>query len=72
MNYEHMWQLLKKNLRTCIHDRKHKQREKTRPDFELYRFYEKEIQVMEAVLLLMTGIEYTEKNKEEGSANNEI
>lgn len=65
MNYEHMWLLLKKNLKTCIHDKKHKQREKTRPDFELYRYYEKEIQVMEAVLLLMTGIEYTEKDKEE-------
>ena len=64
MNYEHMWHLLKKNLRTGIHDRKHKQREKTKPDFELYRFYEKEIQVMEAVLLLMTGIEYTEKDKD--------
>lgn len=65
MNYEHMWKLLEKNLRTGIHDRKHKQREKTRPDFELYRFYEKEIQVMEAVLLLMKGIEYVEKDKED-------
>lgn len=65
MNYEHMWSVLKKNLRTGIHDRKHKQKEKTRPDFELYRHYEKEIQVMEAVLLLMTGIEYIEKDKEE-------
>ena len=65
MNYERMWQLLKKNLYTGIHDRKHKQREKTRTDFELYRFYEKEIQMMEAILLLMTGIEYTEKDKED-------
>ena len=63
MNYERMWQLLKKNLYTEIHDMKHKQREKTRTDFELYRFYEKEIQVMKEVLIIMTEIEYTEKER---------
>ena len=66
MNYERMWIALRKDIYNSIHDKKHKQREKTKPDFDLYRTYEKEITILQAILTLMICIE----DKEKGDSNN--
>ena len=68
MNYERMWNSLRKQIYHSIHDKKHKQREKTNPNFELYRTYEKEILNMQAILILMKCIEQKERGIENGNA----
>lgn len=64
MNYERMWIALRKDIYHAIHDKKHKQREKTNPNFELYRTYEKEITILKAILALMICIEDKERGFE--------
>lgn len=68
MNYERMWIALRKQIYHNIHDKKHKQREKTNPGFELYRTYEKEILNLQAILILMKCIEQKERGIENVNA----
>ena len=57
-----MWRKLKKAIRDEIHETKHKQRDKTNPGFELYRYYDTKIQYLTEYLDAMIKIEAIEKD----------